>query len=267
MKAGRDVAFAIAAPVLLACAAIIGLLAFVVWIGFARMEGGLVVEPLTLVNYINLLADPLAGDAALNTLLFAILSTLIAAGFGLPLAWLVERTNLRGKATLSAMLVVGLLVPGFFTAMGWVLLLHPRIGIINQMLIAALGLSAAPLPINTVAGMAWVEGLTLAPLFFLMTGGAFRSMDPALEEAARMAGATSAGVVRRVLAPLFFPAVLAAAIFVFTTALGAFDVPGTIGLAGRVLTFSTYLYVKTSAIEGLPNYGLPAAFGTCMLVF
>jgi iron(III) transport system permease protein len=134
-------------------------------------------------------------------------------------------------------------------------------------LIAAFGLSAAPLPINTVAGMAWVEGLTLAPLFFLMTGGAFRSMDPALEEAARMAGATSAGVVRRVLAPLFFPAVLAAAIFVFTTALGAFDVPGTIGLAGRVLTFSTYLYVKTSAIEGLPNYGLPAAFGTCMLVF
>jgi len=267
MTPRSDANWILAAPVALASAVILGLLAFVVWISFGRMENGLVVESLTLVNYINLFDDPLAGYAARNTLAFAALTTLIAAGFGLPLAWLVERTDLRGKAILSALLIVGLLVPGFFTAMGWVLLLHPRIGLFNQLLMGWLGLSAAPLPINTVTGMAWVEGLTLAPLFFLMTSGSFRSMDPALEEAARMAGASSLQVMRRILAPLLFPATLAACIFVFTTALGAFDVPGTIGLSGRILTFSTYLYVRTSAIEGLPDYGAPAAFGACMLVF
>ena len=267
MTPRSDANWILAAPVALASAAILGLLAFVVWISFGRMENGLVVESLTLINYINLFDDPLAGYAARNTLAYAALTTLIAAGFGLPLAWLVERTDLRGKAILSALLIIGLLVPGFFTAMGWVLLLHPRIGLFNQLLMGWLGLSAAPLPINTVTGMAWVEGLTLAPLFFLMTSGSFRSMDPALEEAARMAGASPLQVMRRILAPLLFPAMLAACIFVFTTALGAFDVPGTIGLSGRILTFSTYLYVKTSAIEGLPDYGAPAAFGACMLVF
>ena len=267
MTPRSDANWILAAPVALASAAILGLLTFVVWISFGRMENGLVVESLTLVNYVNLFDDPLAGYAARNTLAFAALTTLIAAGFGLPLAWLVERTDLRGKAILSALLIIGLLVPGFFTAMGWVLLLHPRIGLFNQIIMGWLGLSAAPLPINTVTGMAWVEGLTLAPLFFLMTSGSFRSMDPALEEAARMAGASSLQVMRRILAPLLFPAALAACIFVFTTALGAFDVPGTIGLSGRILTFSTYLYVKTSAIEGMPDYGAPAAFGACMLVF
>lgn len=262
---GDTTVFAI--PALVASLAILGLLAFVVFIGFARMENGLVVEPFSLVNFRNLLDDPLAGDAARNTLVFAALSTLIAGGFGLPLAFLVERTDMRGKSVVSALLIVGLLVPGFFTAMGWVLLLHPRIGVVNQTLMGWFGLAAAPLPVNTIGGMAFVEGLTLAPLFFLMTSGSFRSMDPSLEEAARMAGATAAGTARRVLAPLFFPALLAASIFVFTTALGAFDVPATIGLSGRILTFSTWLYVKTSAIEGLPDYGLPAAFGACMLVF
>ena len=43
--------------------------------------------------------------------------------------------------------------------------------------------------------------------------------------------------------------------------------PGTIGLSGRIFTFSTLLYIKTSAVEGLPNYSLPAAFGSLMLIF
>lgn len=267
MRGAGEIHWALAAPVALASTVIVGLLAFVVWISFARMQNGLVVEPFSLVNYANLFADPLATGAARNTILFAALTTLIAGGFGLPLAWLFERTDLRGKSILPALLTIGLLVPGFFTAMGWVLLLHPRIGAINLSLMAWLGLSAAPLPINTVTGMAWVEGLSLAPLFFLMTSGGFRMMDPSLEEAAGMSGASAAQALRRIIGPLFFPAVLAACIFVFTTALGAFDVPGTIGLSGRVLTFSTYLYVKANAIEGLPDYGLPAAFGSCMLVF
>ena len=174
MIATRDAQWPIAVPVALATSIILGLLAFVVWIAFARMEHGLIAEPLSLVNFTALFDDDLAASAARNTLAFALLTVLVAAGFGLPLAWLVERTDLRGKTALQALVILGLLVPGFFTAMGWVLLLHPRIGLINQNLMSWLALSSAPLPINTVAGTAWVEGLTLAPLFFLMTSGADR---------------------------------------------------------------------------------------------
>ncbi len=248
-------------------AIIVALLGFVVLMSFSKTEAGMLTGVLTLDNYRELFDDPAVGRAAVNTILFAGGAVLIAGCIGLPLAWLIERTDLPGKALLSTMMTIGLLVPGFFAAMGWVLLLHPRIGMVNQWFMGWFSLSAAPLPINSVAGMAWVEGLTLAPVFYLMTASSLRSMDASLEEAAQMAGASRFAVMRRIFLPLFTPGILAASIFTFTTALGAFDVPGTIGLSGRILTFSTLLYIKTSAIEGLPNYSLPAAFGSVMLIF
>ena len=54
--------------------------------------------------------------------------------FGLPAAWLVERTDLRAKTLLFTLMAIGLLIPGFAAAMGWLFLLHPRIGLVNQML-------------------------------------------------------------------------------------------------------------------------------------
>ena len=257
----------LASIVAIISAIIVVLLGFVVLMSFSRTDAGMLTGVLTLDHYRELYDDPAIGRAAVNTLLFAGGSVLVAAFFGLPLAWLIERTDLPAKAVLSTLLTIGLLVPGFFGAMGWVLLLHPRIGMINQWLMSGLGLFTAPLPISSVGGMAWVEGLTLAPVLYLMTASSLRSMDASLEEAAQMAGASRWQVARRIFLPLFTPGILAASIFSFTTALGAFDVPGTIGLSGRILTFSTLLYIKTSAIEGLPNYSLPAAFGSLMLIF
>ena len=248
-------------------AIIVALLGFVVLMGFSRTDSGMLTGVLTLEHYAELIGDPGIGRAALNTLLFAAGAVVVAALFGLPLAWLIERTDLPGKALLSTMMTIGLLAPAFFGAMGWVLLLHPRIGMINKWLVDGFGLSAAPLPITSISGMAWVEGLTLAPVFYLMTASSLRTMDASLEEAAQMAGASRLSALRRIFLPLFAPGLLAASIFTFTTALGAFDVPGTIGLSGRIFTFSTLLYIKTSAVEGLPNYSLPAAFGSLMLIF
>ena len=252
---------------LLVSAIIVALLGFVVLMGFSRTDSGMLTGVLTLEHYAELIGDPGIGRAALNTLLFAAGAVVVAALFGLPLAWLIERTDLPGKALLSTMMTIGLLAPAFFGAMGWVLLLHPRIGMINKWLVDGFGLSAAPLPITSISGMAWVEGLTLAPVFYLMTASSLRTMDASLEEAAQMAGASRLSALRRIFLPLFAPGLLAASIFTFTTALGAFDVPGTIGLSGRIFTFSTLLYIKTSAVEGLPNYSLPAAFGSLMLIF
>jgi iron(III) transport system permease protein len=125
-----------------------------------------------------------------------------------------------------------------------------------------LGLPDAPLPITTMGGMIWVEGVSLAPLFYIMSAGSFRAMDPSLEEAARASGASAFDTMRRVVIPLLAPAIMAAAIFTMTTALGAFDVPAIIGLSSKILTFSTLIYVKVSAVEDMPDYGTPAAFGT-----
>ena len=93
-----------------------------------------------------------------------------------------------GKNLIYALVTIGALVPTFFTSMGWVFLLHPRIGIINKYLIELFGLEQAPFNIASLVGMGWVEGLGLSSIAFIMIVATYRSMDPALEEAARVHG-------------------------------------------------------------------------------
>jgi iron(III) transport system permease protein len=157
-------------------------------------------------------------------------------------------------------MTIGLLIPGFAVAMGWLFLLHPRIGIVNQFLQEVFSLQDAPLSITTIIGMGWVQGLNLTPLAFIMTASAFRAMDPKLEEAAETSGASTARMLFTVTIPLIWPGVLAAGIYIFTVGLSAFDVPAIIGWSNRIFTFSTYMYLLVSPQEGLPRYGAGATF-------
>ncbi|HLY65660.1 MAG TPA: ABC transporter permease subunit, partial [Chloroflexota bacterium] len=161
---------------------------------------------------------------------------------------------------------MSLLVPGFFIAMGWLFLLHPRIGMVNQIAMNNLGLKSAPFNLLSIPGMGWVQGLGLASLVFVMTSASLRAMDSSLEEAAETSGASFLGRMRRITLPLAFPAILAAGLYVVPIAFSAFDVPLIIGLSNRILTFSTYLYTKTNPQQGLPEYGIPAAFSSLMMV-
>jgi iron(III) transport system permease protein len=256
---------AMTVPALLVAALILFLLLHVVWIGFHEASNGVFTASFGLRNYTALLSDGLVLRALVNTLLFAVIALAVAAAIGLPMAWLVERTDLPGKAAVWTLATTGLLLPGFFTAMGWLFLLHPRIGMVNRLFRQWFG-ADLPITVVSVPGMGWVEGLILAPLFFLMTAGSFAAMDPRLEEAARMSGAGAWSRLRRITAPLLLPAVAAAAIYSFSIAIGAFDVPATIGLSNRILMFSTLLYLKVYPQEGYPDYGLPAAFGSLTLL-
>jgi iron(III) transport system permease protein len=99
-----------------------------------------------------------------------------------------------------------------------------------------------------------------------MTATSFRAMNPALEEAAQMSGASLVQTLRHVVLPLLLPGILAALLYMATIGIGAFDVPAIIGLSNRIFTFSTLLFFKANPVDGLPDYGLPAAFGACMIV-
>ena len=126
-----------------------------------------------------------------TTLLFSAVTIIVAVPLGFIFAWLVERTDLPHKTLAMSLLSIGILFPTFLKAMGWVFLLHPRIGVINIFLMQLFGLSQAPLNIATVAGIGFVQGLTLAPLAYVMVSAALRSMNPALVEAASVHGVAS----------------------------------------------------------------------------
>src|SRR3990170_4001347 len=123
-----------------------GLVLVVVWLSFQ------VIPPRGSASfgwraYAELYGDPFVYQTLLNTGLFSLVTVVIAIFFGVAGAWLVERTDLPCKNVLFTFMTTGLLVPGFITAMGWVFLLHPRIGLINKAIMSIPGMEWASIDI------------------------------------------------------------------------------------------------------------------------
>jgi len=245
--------------------AVVVLLAVVIWLSFIDGTPGDRVLTYTVAHYAETFFNPFTYRVIANTVLFSAITLGVALSIGLPLAWLIERTDLPGKRIVFTLLTMALLIPAYAVAMGWVFLLNPRIGLINIALKQLLGLDAAPFNISTILGMGVVEGLSLAPVTFIMTAVVFRSMDASLEEAAAISGANLGETLRRVTVPLAWPGVLAASIYVFTIGFAAFDVPAILGVTNRIFTFSTYVYLQVNPTDGLPHYGGVAALSVFML--
>ena len=258
-----DLADCMVALALLPALIIVALVLGTFWISFRETLLG---PTLTLQHYVELYSDPFAYRALLNSLGFALCTLVVAFVFGVPIAWIAERSDLKGKSALYALMTLGIFIPSFFSAMGWLFVLHPRIGMVNVWLRGLFGLSDAPFSIINLPGMGLVQGLGLASVVFVLTAASLRAMDAHLEEAAQMSGARFGSSLRRVLLPLAWPGLLASGLYVFTIAIGAFDVPLVIGMSNRIYTFSTYLYVMSNPLNGEPRYGLIAAFASFMVV-
>jgi len=244
---------------LVPAAAIVGLLLIPLWVS-VRVESDAGAS-FGLRAYYALFSDPFSYRTLFNTTVFSAVAVLTALFFGVPSAWIVERTNLPHKGLSFTLMTVGLLIPGFLSAMGWVFLLHPRIGLVNVALSSVLSAEWARINIASPVGMGFVQGLGLAPLAFIMVAATFRSTNPELEEAAAAHGIGFIRSLIRVTLPLIFPGILAAGIYILTIGLAAFEVPAVIGLSNRVFTLSTYLYTQVHPQEGAPRYDLAAAFG------
>ena len=246
--------------------ALVGIVAVFVWVSFQTGVIGTEDAEYSLENYEILLGDDFVYEVLENTLIFALATTAVSLAIGLPIAWITERTTIRPKELIYAMMTTGLLVPPIFIGMGWTFIAHQRIGLLNKLTAALFGLESGIFNIETPAGMGLIEGLTLAPLAFVLSVQVFRTMNPALEEAAQTSGLTFPRTLWRVTLPLARPAILAALIYIFVIGLATFDIPAVIGLSSNIYVFSTFVFSEAFPPDGLPEYGVPAALGTAMIL-
>ena len=252
---------------LIPMAVILVLVLVMFWISLQKGAFGTPSATYTLGNYRDVFSDPLLYRVTTNTLIFTVTTTFFALLFGLPIAWLAERTTIAGKTLIYVIMTLGLLIPGIYTAMGWTLIAHPRIGILNRWLVDLFELSDGPINIATPIGMGFVQGLSLSALAFILTAQMFRAMNPSLEEAARVHGMGYGKILWRVTLPLARPGILAAVIYILTIGVATFDIPAILGLGNRVYMLSTYIYLKVHPQgAGLPEYGITGAVGAFMIV-
>ena len=219
----------------------------------------------TLAHYISAYSDPLTYQLLFNSFIFAGGSALIATGLATMLAWISIRTNAPFRKFFELTAIVPNIFPPVMLAVAWTVLLSPRTGLINRFLMQLFDLSEAPLNLYSLWGMIFTEALITTPLAFLMVSASLYSMDPSLEESARVAGSNNVQVAWRITFPIIRPALLAAVMLNFVRAIESFDTPAIIALPARIEVFTTKIYRE--AIGAFPpNQNLAAAYGVSLLL-
>ena len=160
------------------------------------------------------------------SLLTATLATAVSLGLGVPLAWLLARTDFPGRRFARALVTVPLVLPPVVGGVA-LLLVFGRRGLVGGWLDATFGIS---LPFTT-AGVVVAETFVAMPFLVISVEGALRGADARYEEAAATLGAGRWTAFRRVTLPLIAPGVAAGAVLCWARALGEFG--ATITFAGN----------------------------------
>ncbi len=246
-------------------AVILGLLFVVVWATFTAGQPRLGAA-LTLTNYDEVFRSTLTGPGIFHSLVIAAGTVVLNLALALPAAYLIHRTDLPWRRLFVTLMLIGVIIPGFLRAIGWILLLSPQIGLINQALRLVIPVETGPLSIYNVWGIIFIQGLVLTPVMFFAVAASMQSMNPDLEDAAAVSGAGPLQTLRRVTVPLIMPAVVAAVIYNFMTAIAIFEIPALIGGPGRVNTLATLMYSSIQTSAGLPRYGMAGVYGLLLLL-
>jgi len=166
------------------------------------------------------------GDALRLSVVSATLATLLSLVMGVPIAWVLARSAVRGRTLLRALVTVPLVLPPVVGGVALFLVLG-RQGLVGRWLFEQFDLT---IPFTTTA-VVIAETFVAMPFLIISVEGALRAADARFEDAAATLGADRWTTFRRVTLPLVAPGVAAGAVLCWARALGEFG--ATITFAGN----------------------------------
>ena len=197
---------------------------FLIWPIALTVQGGFTAPDgsFTLRYVRHVFENPVYLEGLLNSLLIAVCTTAVSLVLALPLAVLSARHEFPGKALVTSIVLVPLILPPFVGAIGMRALLG-RFGAINALLTHIGVLDAGEPGIDflggAVGGRFWgvvfMEALHLYPILYLNVTAALANLDPSLEEAAMNLGAGRWRRFFRCTLPLILPGIFAGTTIVF----------------------------------------------------
>jgi iron(III) transport system permease protein len=214
-----------------------------------------------IANYLAMFEEDL--QVISNTVVIAVAATVMAIVIGFSLAWILTRTNVPGRHKLERLMELPYYMTPLVGALAWAVLASPKSGFFNQIWRWAGG-AGDLVNIYSMFGIAWIMALFEGTVAFVMISAAMKSMDPALEESARVIGASKLRTALTVTLPLVMPGVLGATLFVFAEMLGSFAAALVIGIPARVYVITTAIWDSTLSYP--PAYGRASAMGLALFV-
>ncbi|MDP9096010.1 MAG: iron ABC transporter permease, partial [Pseudomonadota bacterium] len=215
----------------------------------------------SLRNFIAVLSNENVHFALLNSLVTCTGGTTLAVLIGLLFAWIVVRTDTPGKRFIAAAGMVPLFVPPLVGGVAWAILGSPKTGLLNTAL-ARMGLDWR-VNLYSSAGIIFVFGMYYAPYVYMFTSAALKNMDPSLEEAAEMSGASSLRTILTVTFPLIAPAIVSGMLLSFIVMLGIYGIPAVLGAPANIPVLTTYIYTLTNWSP--PLYGSAASVAIILM--
>jgi iron(III) transport system permease protein len=199
-------------------------------------------------------SDPRVWRAARRTLLVAVPGTCLSVLFGGAGAVAIGLCKLPGRRALAFLFVLPMLIPPQIAALSWIGALGPSSALLN-----ALGLApplGTPHPLHSPEGIALLFGVQHAPVVFLSLMAGLRRFPAGLVEAARLAGAGSAAVLRSIVLPLLAPSLAAGASLAFIAAIGNFGIAALLGIPANYTVLTVLIWQR---LAGLGPAGLSEA--------
>jgi iron(III) transport system permease protein len=223
---------------------------------------GFGVFDLSLTNFVTVLANPNVHLALANSLIACGGGTALAVLIGLTFSWVVVRTDTPCKRFIAAASLIPLFVPPLVAAVAWAILASPKTGLLNTAL-AGIGLTWR-LNVYSMSGLIVIFGIYYAPYVYMFTASALRNMDPALEEAAEISGASAFKTLITVTFPLIAPAIISGMLLSFIVMLGIYGIPAVLGTPGDIPVLTTYIFKLTAWTP--PLYSTAAAVALILMV-
>jgi iron(III) transport system permease protein len=217
---------------------------------------------LSIANFTTVLSNPNVGEALVNTLIACGGGTAVAVAIGLTFSWIVVRTNTPCKGFIAAVSMLPLFAPPLVAGIAWVILGSPKTGLINTMF-KWIGLDWR-VDFYTLSGLIFVFGVYYAPYVYMFTASALRNMDPSLEEAAEVAGASAFATLFSVTFPLIMPAIISGMLLSFIVMLGIYGIPAVLGAPANINVLTTYIFRLTNWSP--PLYNTAAAVAILLMV-
>jgi len=212
---------------------------------------GLSLKHLSIANFLTVLSNPNVGEALINTLIVCAGGTMIAVAIGLLFSWVVVRTNTPFRGLIAAASILPLFAPPLVAGVAWSILGSPKTGLINTLFKWA-GLDWR-VDFYSLSGLVFVFGIYYAPYVYMFTASALRNMDPSLEEAAEISGASAFSTLFSVTFPLIMPAIVSGMLLSFIVMLGIYGVPAVLGAPSNISVLTTYIFKLTNWSPPLYN--------------
>lgn len=209
-------------------------------------------------------AEPGIWRSLWNSVKIGIVLQIIALPSGIFISWLLARTNIYGAGLFEFGFWISFILPNLATTFGWMLLLDPSTGLVNNWL------RQLPFGLNfdiySFWGIIWAHVMAngISTKVMLMTP-AFRRMDASLEEASRMSGASPFTTLLRITIPAMTPVIIVVFLLSVIRIFSSFETELLLGVPWGFYVYATK--IVDLARQEPPLVNQAAALGSVILIF